>query len=104
MNLGGGAPRVLSCESPDSQAKASLYSCAMCFGARLLVALPPAIHIRLMPKDKPEQDKKAVRVDEVELVPDAWERFEKAVDKVAKSPPQHRSKPPDLQKCKDAKP
>lgn len=45
-----------------------------------------------MPKDRPEQDKKAVRVDEVELVPDAWERFEKAVGKVAKSPPQPRTK------------
>jgi hypothetical protein len=29
---------------------------------------------------------------EVELGPDAWERFERAVDVVAKSPPQHRTK------------
>jgi hypothetical protein len=29
---------------------------------------------------------------EVELAPDAWERFERAVDVVAKSPPQHRTK------------
>ena len=28
--------------------------------------------------------------DAAELHPDAWERFEKAVDKVAKAPPQHR--------------
>jgi hypothetical protein len=27
---------------------------------------------------------------EIELRPDAWERFERAVDVVAKSPPQHR--------------
>jgi hypothetical protein len=27
-----------------------------------------------------------------ELRPDAWERFERAVDVVAKSPPQHRVK------------
>jgi len=27
-----------------------------------------------------------------ELRPDAWERFERAVDVVAKSPPQHRKK------------
>jgi hypothetical protein len=27
---------------------------------------------------------------EVELLPDAWERFERAVGVVAKSPPQHR--------------
>jgi hypothetical protein len=27
---------------------------------------------------------------EVELEPDAWQRFERAVDVVAKSPPQHR--------------
>lgn len=25
-----------------------------------------------------------------ELLPDAWERFEHAVDRVAKSPPQHK--------------
>jgi hypothetical protein len=29
----------------------------------------------------------------VELEPDAWQRFERAVDVVAKSPPQHRVKP-----------
>jgi hypothetical protein len=29
---------------------------------------------------------------EVELHPDAWERFERAVDTVAKAPPQHRAK------------
>jgi hypothetical protein len=28
---------------------------------------------------------------EIELEPDAWERFERAVKVVAKSPPQHRS-------------
>jgi hypothetical protein len=27
---------------------------------------------------------------EIELEPDAWSRFERAVDVVAKSPPQHR--------------
>jgi hypothetical protein len=32
---------------------------------------------------------------EIDLVPDAWERFERAVDVVAKSSPQHRSKPKD---------
>ncbi len=29
---------------------------------------------------------------QIELEPDAWERFERAVDVVAKSPPQHRTK------------
>jgi hypothetical protein len=29
---------------------------------------------------------------DIELLPDAWERFERAVDVVAKSPPQHRVK------------
>jgi hypothetical protein len=29
----------------------------------------------------------------MELHPDAWARFERAVDVVAKSPPQHRIKP-----------
>jgi hypothetical protein len=35
---------------------------------------------------KPDQKK------EPELHPDAWARFERAVDVVAKSPPQHRTK------------
>jgi hypothetical protein len=30
---------------------------------------------------------------EIEIAPDAWARFERAVDVVAKSPPQHRVKP-----------
>jgi hypothetical protein len=29
---------------------------------------------------------------EIELQPDAWQRFERAIDVVAKSPPQHRTK------------
>jgi hypothetical protein len=29
---------------------------------------------------------------EIEIEPDAWTRFERAVDVVAKSPPQHRTK------------
>jgi hypothetical protein len=35
---------------------------------------------------------KTVSKNEVELEPDAWERFERAVKVVAKSPPQHRVK------------
>jgi hypothetical protein len=30
---------------------------------------------------------------EIELQPDAWQRFERAVGVVAKAPPQHRTKP-----------
>jgi hypothetical protein len=43
-----------------------------------------------------------------ELHPDAWARFERAVDMVAKSPPQHRTKanpkarPSKKRKRKDA--
>jgi hypothetical protein len=37
-----------------------------------------------MPKTDPKK--------EPELHPDAWARFERAVDVVAKSPPQHRTK------------
>jgi hypothetical protein len=33
-----------------------------------------------------------------ELHPDAWARFERAVDVVAKSPPQHRTKPKNKSK------
>jgi len=32
------------------------------------------------------------KLRDVELEPDAWERFERAVKVVAKSPPQHRTK------------
>ena len=31
---------------------------------------------------------------DVEPLPDAWKRFEKAMDKVVKAPPQHRSTRP----------
>jgi hypothetical protein len=34
--------------------------------------------------------KKPERKVEIELEPDAWQRFERAVEVVAKSPPQHR--------------
>ena len=36
---------------------------------------------------------KPSKAKEVEFEPDAWERFERAVTVVAKSPPQHRIKP-----------
>jgi len=38
---------------------------------------------------------------EIELEPDAWKRFERAVDIVVKAPPQHRSK--SAQKKKPAR-
>jgi hypothetical protein len=34
--------------------------------------------------------KKPQAQKEIELEPDAWQRFERAVDVVSKSPPQHR--------------
>ena len=37
---------------------------------------------------------------DVELEPDAWERFERAVKVVAKSPPQHRVKKTKAKKKK----
>jgi hypothetical protein len=37
---------------------------------------------------------------EVEIEPDAWARFERAVDVVAKSPPQHRVKPAKRKKTR----
>jgi hypothetical protein len=36
--------------------------------------------------------KKPVAAKELELYPDAWQRFERAAGVVAKSPPQHRVK------------
>jgi len=45
-------------------------------------------------------------VKETELAPDAWKRFERAVDVVAKSPPQHRAKghpQPNEKKSKEKK-
>jgi hypothetical protein len=35
---------------------------------------------------------------EIEFVPDAWNRFHRAVDLVAKSPPQHRKTKPKSRK------
>jgi hypothetical protein len=37
-----------------------------------------------IPKDSPS-------MDEIDLEPDAWRRFERAVDTVSKSGPQHRT-------------
>jgi hypothetical protein len=39
----------------------------------------------------------------LELHPDGWARFERAVDVVAKSPPQHRTKPKKPRKSKEKK-
>jgi hypothetical protein len=36
--------------------------------------------------------KKSDSTKDPELLPDAWSRFERAIDVVAKSPPQHRTK------------
>jgi hypothetical protein len=44
---------------------------------------------------RPHQEK------ECELEPDAWQRFERAVDVVAKSPPQHRTKQKPPRKSKN---
>jgi hypothetical protein len=38
------------------------------------------------------------KAKEVELEPDAWQRFERAVTVVAKSPPQHRKAKPSRAK------
>jgi hypothetical protein len=35
---------------------------------------------------------KRKHLKEIQLQPDAWSRFERAIDVVAKSPPQHRTK------------
>ena len=40
--------------------------------------------------------------EDVELEPDAWERFERAAKVVAKSPPQHREAPKPKRKRKTA--
>jgi hypothetical protein len=39
-------------------------------------------------KTKPPKDAR-----DIEVLPDAWERFERAVDVVMKSPPKHQSAP-----------
>jgi hypothetical protein len=39
----------------------------------------------------------------VELQPDAWQRFERAIDMVAKSPPQHRTKSKRKKKASPAR-
>jgi hypothetical protein len=40
--------------------------------------------------------------DDLEILPDAWERFERAVDKVIKSGPMHRQRPQDARKERPA--
>jgi hypothetical protein len=40
---------------------------------------------------------------QVDLHPDAWARFERAVNVVAKSPPQHRVKPKSRRKKRAAR-
>jgi hypothetical protein len=42
-------------------------------------------------------------VDSIEMQPDAWERFERAVKVVAKSPPQHREKPKRKKKARSTR-
>ena len=41
--------------------------------------------------------------DEIELLPDAWKRFERAAGVVAKSPPQHRVAKKKIKKKSAAK-
>jgi hypothetical protein len=43
------------------------------------------------------------RAKEIEFEPDAWARFERAVDVVAKSSPQHRVKPKKLKRKSPSK-
>jgi hypothetical protein len=40
---------------------------------------------------------------EIEIEPDAWQRFERAVDVVAKSPPRHRTKSKSSKRKKTAR-
>jgi hypothetical protein len=40
--------------------------------------------------------------DDLEFVPDAWERFERAVDAAVKGGPQHRQRPHDERKERPA--
>jgi hypothetical protein len=48
---------------------------------------------------------KSPQTKEIELHPDAWERFERAAGAVAKSPPQHRvAKKKKVVKVKKKKP
>jgi hypothetical protein len=50
--------------------------------------------------------KNTKQTKEVEFHPDAWERFERALDTVAKAPPQHRvakkKKPTKKKRAKNA--
>ena len=47
---------------------------------------------------------KAAPSKEIELHPDAWERFERAAGVVAKSPPQHRVKKTKASRAKSPAP
>jgi hypothetical protein len=43
------------------------------------------------------------KTEKIEFKPDAWSRFERAVDVVAKSPPQHRKSKTNRKRKKTAK-
>jgi hypothetical protein len=47
--------------------------------------------------------KKPEATKEIELHPDAWQRFERAAGVVAKTPPQHRVKSPPKQSLAQSK-
>jgi hypothetical protein len=50
----------------------------------------------------PAKKSPASKKRDIELAPDAWSRFERAIDVVAKSPPQHRA--PKKKPAKKKKP
>jgi hypothetical protein len=55
----------------------------------------PYVFVEQVEKSKKELDAKE---PEIELHPDAWTRFERAVDTVIKSKPIHRQRPQDGRK------
>jgi hypothetical protein len=77
------APRLGS--APPRQAVAAV-------SWRTMVERPPAANDDIPPELSQTTKLIIGAENEIELKPDAWARFERAVDVAAKSPPQHRIK------------
>ena len=51
-----------------------------------------------IPQEMSGKPKSSCKAEDIEIDPDAWERFEHAVDVVIKSGPKHRQAPKDAHK------
>jgi hypothetical protein len=55
-----------------------------------------------IPQEMSGKPKSSCKAEDIEIAPDAWERFEHAVDVVIKSGPKHRERATDERKERPA--